>query len=211
MAEFGVYVHIPFCRSRCDYCAFATWTDRGHLVDAYVDAVIADIGRAVADGMPVADTVFFGGGTPTLIDPADIARLLPPLRDGRADVVYGSRFIGSGEHRVLYYWHSVGNRLLTTASNIVTNVNLSDMETCYKVFRRDLIQSLRIVEDRFGFEPEITVKIARSGARIYEVGISYSGRSYAEGKKIGWKDGVSALRCLAKYSWLERPSRRARS
>lgn len=142
-------------------------------------------------------------------DPADLPRLLVPLEEGRADVVYGSRFMSGEARRVLYYWHSVGNRLLTTASNIVTNVNLSDMETCYKVFRRDLIQSLRIVEDRFGFEPEITVKIARSGARIYEVGISYSGRSYAEGKKIGWKDGVSALRCLVKYSWAERLSGRS--
>lgn len=137
-------------------------------------------------------------------DPSDLARLLQPLDDDRADVVYGSRFISGEAHRVLYYWHSVGNRILTTASNIVTNINLTDMETCYKVFRRELIQSFRIEEDRFGFEPEVTVKVAKSGARIYEVGISYNGRSYSEGKKIGWKDGVSAFRCLVKYGWRER-------
>lgn len=167
-------------------------------------ALRTGIGQAVCDyvGIQDADLEY---------DPADLPRLLVPLDEGRADVVYGSRFMSGEARRVLYYWHSVGNRILTTASNVVTNVNLSDMETCYKIFRRELIQSIRIEEDRFGFEPEITVKIARAGARIYEVGISYDGRSYAEGKKIGWKDGVSALRCLAKYSWLERPSRRARS
>ena len=137
-------------------------------------------------------------------EPADLAKLIKPLQDDLADVVYGSRFISGDARRVLYYWHSVGNRMLTFASNVVTNINLSDMETCYKVFRRELIQSISIEEDRFGFEPEITVKIAKSGARIYEVGISYAGRSYAEGKKIGWKDGISAIRCLVKYSWQER-------
>ena len=137
-------------------------------------------------------------------EPADLAKLIKPLQDDLADVVYGSRFISGDARRVLYYWHSVGNRMLTFASNVVTNINLSDMETCYKVFRRELIQSISIEEDRFGFEPEITVKIAKSGARIYEVGISYAGRSYAEGKKIGWKDGISAMRCLVKYSWQER-------
>ena len=136
-------------------------------------------------------------------DPADLAKLIEPLQHDLADVVYGSRFISGDARRVLYYWHSVGNRMLTFASNVVTNINLSDMETCYKVFRRELIQSISIEEDRFGFEPEITVKIAKSGARIYEVGISYAGRSYAEGKKIGWKDGISAMRCLVKYSWQE--------
>ena len=137
-------------------------------------------------------------------DPREYPLLLRPILEHHADVVYGSRFLGGGAHRVLFYWHSVGNRLLTLASNVVTNINLSDMETCYKIFRRELIQSIPIEEDRFGFEPEITVKIAKSGARIYEVGISYAGRSYAEGKKIGWKDGVSAMRCLVKYSWRER-------
>ncbi len=139
-------------------------------------------------------------------DPSDYHLLLRPLESGQADVVYGSRFLGSGPHRVLYYWHSVGNWFLTTLSNMLTNLNLSDMETCYKVFRREVIQSIRIEEDRFGFEPEITVKIAKRKLRVYEVGISYWGRTYAEGKKIGWRDGVRALWCLLKYS-IKEPSR----
>jgi glycosyltransferase involved in cell wall biosynthesis len=133
-------------------------------------------------------------------DPANYHQLLEPLCCGKADVVYGSRFLGGGPHRVLYYWHSVGNWLLTLVSNCLTNINLTDMETCYKAFRREVIQSIPIEEDRFGFEPEITVKIARRNLRIYEVGISYWGRTYEEGKKIGWKDGVRALYCLVKYS-----------
>src|SRR6476660_5287573 len=133
-------------------------------------------------------------------DPADYPGLLDPLIQGKADVVYGSRFLGSRPHRVLYFWHSVGNRLLTLLSNCLTNINLSDMETCYKVFRREVIQAIPIEEDRFGFEPEITVKIAKRRLRIYEVGISYWGRTYEEGKKIGWKDGFRALWCLLKYA-----------
>ena len=133
-------------------------------------------------------------------DPSEYSLLLRPLMEGRADVVYGSRFLGSGPHRVLYFWHSVGNWFLTLVSNIFTNVNLSDMETCYKAFRREVIQSIPLEENRFGFEPEITVKIARRHLRIYEVGISYWGRTYEEGKKINWKDGVWALWCLLKYS-----------
>jgi glycosyltransferase involved in cell wall biosynthesis len=136
-------------------------------------------------------------------DPSDYPRLLEPLIENKADVVYGSRFLGSGPHRVLYFWHSVGNSLLTLLSNCLTNINLSDMETCYKVFRREIIQSIPIEENRFGFEPEITVKIAKRRLRIYEVGISYWGRTYEEGKKIGWKDGVRALWCLLKYSMKE--------
>jgi glycosyltransferase involved in cell wall biosynthesis len=137
-------------------------------------------------------------------DPKDYHLLLRPLESGQADVVYGSRFLGSGPHRVLYYWHSVGNWFLTLLSNMLTNLNMTDMETCYKVFRREVIQSIAIEEDRFGFEPEITVKIAKRKLRVYEVGISYWGRTYAEGKKIGWKDGVRALWCLLKYSVKER-------
>ena len=133
-------------------------------------------------------------------DPADYPSLLEPLIQGKADVVYGSRFLGSGPHRVLYFWHSVANWTLTLISNCLTNINLTDMETCYKVFRREVIQSISLQEDRFGFEPEITVKIAKRKLRIYEVGISYAGRTYEEGKKIGWKDGVWALWCLLKYS-----------
>jgi glycosyltransferase involved in cell wall biosynthesis len=136
-------------------------------------------------------------------DPDEYPSLLGPLVDGKADVVYGSRFLGGGPHRVLYFWHSVGNAVLTLLSNCLTNVNLSDMETCYKVFRREIIQSIPIEEDRFGFEPEITVKVAKRRLRIYEVGISYWGRTYEEGKKIGWKDGVRALWCLLKYSFKE--------
>ena len=133
-------------------------------------------------------------------DPADYADLLGPLIDGRADVVYGSRFVSSRPHRVLYFWHSVGNRFLTTTSNMFTNLNLSDMETCYKAFRREVLQSFTVEEDRFGIEPEITAKVAAGGWRVYEVGVSYSGRTYAEGKKIGWRDGVRALYCIIAYS-----------
>jgi glycosyltransferase involved in cell wall biosynthesis len=133
-------------------------------------------------------------------DPKEYPHLIQPILDNKADVVYGSRFLGHAPHRVLYFWHYVGNRLLTLASNMFTNLNLSDMETCYKVFRREVIQSVKIEENRFGFEPEITAKMARiPGIRIYEVGISYYGRTYAEGKKIGWKDGVRAIYCILKY------------
>jgi glycosyltransferase involved in cell wall biosynthesis len=133
-------------------------------------------------------------------DPGDYPVLLEPLLQGKADVVYGSRFLGGAPHRVLYFWHSVGNKILTLISNALTNINLTDMETCYKVFRREVIQAIPIEEDRFGFEPEITVKVAKRRLRIYEVGISYWGRTYEEGKKIGWRDGVRALWCLIKYS-----------
>jgi glycosyltransferase involved in cell wall biosynthesis len=133
-------------------------------------------------------------------DPSEYPILLQPLLENRADVVFGSRFMGGHAHRVLYFWHSVGNTALTLLSNMFTNLNLTDMETCYKAFRREIIQSIRIEENRFGFEPEITAKVARLGIRIFEVGISYYGRTYAEGKKIGWKDGLSALRCILKYN-----------
>ena len=135
-------------------------------------------------------------------DPAEYGRMLEPLLEGKADVVFGSRFVTDRPHRVLYFWHSVGNRLLTTASNAFTNLNLTDMETCYKAFRREVIQGIQLREDRFGIEPEITAKVAKGGWRIYEVGISYSGRTYAEGKKIGWRDGVQAARCIVRYSRL---------
>lgn len=132
-------------------------------------------------------------------DPREIPKLAVPILEGKADVVYGSRFVGSGPHRVLYYWHSVGNKLLTTLSNMTTNLNLTDMETCYKLFRREVIQSITLRENRFGFEPEVTAKVARLGVRVYEMGISYSGRTYQEGKKIGWRDGVRAIYCILKY------------
>jgi glycosyltransferase involved in cell wall biosynthesis len=135
-------------------------------------------------------------------DPEDYHLLLKPILLDRADVVYGSRFLGTGSHRVLFYWHALGNRMLTTLSNMFTNLNLTDMETGYKAFRRAIIQGVRLEEDRFGFEPEITAKISRLNIRIYEVGISYYGRTYVEGKKIGWRDGISALRCIVKYNLL---------
>jgi glycosyltransferase involved in cell wall biosynthesis len=133
-------------------------------------------------------------------DPAEYYILLGPVLADLADVVFGSRFQGAGPHRVLYYWHSLGNRFLTTLSNMATNLNLTDVETCYKLFRREVIQKIRIEEDRFGFEPEITAKVSRLNLRIYEVPVSYYGRTYAEGKKIGWQDGLSALRCIIKYN-----------
>ncbi len=133
-------------------------------------------------------------------DPNEYNRLVEPIISNKADVVFGSRFLGGDAHRVLYFWHRLGNGFLTTLSNMFTNLNLTDMETCYKVFRRDIIQNIRIEENRFGFEPEITAKIARLNVRIFEVGISYYGRTYEEGKKIGWKDGVRALYCIVKYN-----------
>ena len=133
-------------------------------------------------------------------DPAEYGTMLEFLIAGKADVVFGSRFMTDRPHRVLYYWHSVGNRMLTAASNMFTNLNLTDMETCYKAFRREVIQGLELEEDRFGIEPEITAKVARGRYRIFEVGISYQGRTYAEGKKIGWRDGVQAARCIIRYS-----------
>jgi glycosyltransferase involved in cell wall biosynthesis len=133
-------------------------------------------------------------------DPAEYHLIVEPLIDGRADVVFGSRFMSDRPHRVLYFWHYLGNKFLTTVSNMFTNLNLTDMETCYKAFRREVLQSLVLEEDRFGFEPEVTAKLARGGWRIYEVGISYAGRTYAEGKKIGWRDGVRAIFCIVAYS-----------
>ena len=133
-------------------------------------------------------------------NPQDYPRLLEPILQGQADVVYGSRFIGSGPHRVLYFWHYLVNRGLTTLSNMLTNLNLTDMEVCYKVFRREILQQIEIEENRFGFEPEITAKVAKLHCRIYEVGISYAGRTYDEGKKIGMPDGFWALWCIFKYN-----------
>ena len=137
-------------------------------------------------------------------DPAEYGDLLAPLLDGRADVVYGSRLHSSRPHRVLYFWHSVGNKVLTLVSNMFTNLNLTDMETCYKVFRLEVLDGIDLREDRFGIEPEITAKVAAGGWRVYEIGISYSGRTYEQGKKIGWKDGLWAVTCIVRYSRLGR-------
>ena len=133
-------------------------------------------------------------------DPNEFPKLLTPIMEGKADVVFGSRFMGAQPHRVLYFWHRVGNGVLTIMSNMFTNLNLTDMETCYKAFRREIIQSIRIEEDRFGFEPEVTAKVSKLDVRIFEVGISYYGRTYAEGKKIGMRDGFRALYCIVKYN-----------
>jgi glycosyltransferase involved in cell wall biosynthesis len=136
-------------------------------------------------------------------DPADYPRLLAPILEGKADVVYGSRFVGGQAHRVLFFWHSVGNRTLTLLSNAMTNLNLTDMETCYKVFRAEVLRSLNIRSNRFEFEPEITAKVARGRWRVYEVGVSYAGREYAEGKKITWVDGIKALAAIVRYRFFD--------
>jgi glycosyltransferase involved in cell wall biosynthesis len=135
-------------------------------------------------------------------NPAEYPKLLAPILEGHADVVFGSRFIGSEAHRVLYFWHSVGNRILTTLSNMTTDLNITDLETCYKVFKRSVLERITLRENRFGFEPEITAKVAKLKVRIYEVAVSYHGRTYAEGKKINWWDGISAIRCIFKYGIL---------
>ncbi len=142
-------------------------------------------------------------------DPQDYPTLIEPIISGQADVVYGSRFIGSQAHRVLYFWHSIGNRVLTLLSNMFTDLNLTDMETCYKVFRREVIEQVHLCEDRFGIEPEMTAKIARLNCRVFEVGITYRGRTYAEGKKIGWRDGMRAIWCILKYNLLSRSAERS--
>ena len=165
-------------------------------------------GAALRTGFALAPAEYVGIQDADLeYNPEDLSRLLLPLESGAADVVFGSRFLTGDAHRVLLFWHSVGNKTLTLFTNAIANVNLTDMETCYKVFRREWIQSIQIEEDRFGVEPELTIKLARQGARIYEVGVSYSGRNYAEGKKINWKDGVSAGRCIIKYGLRKYPAR----
>ena len=179
-------------------------------IEAKVDKVIyhnKNIGKgaAVRSGIKIAtgDIVIIQDAD-LEYDPEEILKVIEPILKGKADVVYGSRFVGAAPHRVLYFWHLMGNKLLTTMSNMFSNITLTDMETCYKAFKREIIQSITIEENRFGFEPEITAKIARMNCRIYEVGISYYGRTYGEGKKIGWKDSISALRCIIKYNFFRK-------
>ncbi len=167
-------------------------------------------GAAIRRGFEVASAEFVIVQDADLeYDPHDYDIVLEPLLNGSADVVYGSRFQSGRPRRVLYFWHSVGNRFLTLLSNMFTDLNLTDMETCYKAFRREVVQSLDLRENRFGIEPEITAKVAAQGWRIWEVGISYSGRTYAEGKKINWRDGVAALGCIVKYGVLTRRGQRS--
>lgn len=176
------------------------WPQRDSRVRLFRHPINRGKGAALRTGLAEANAPFVLIQDADLeYDPDEYYLLLTPLIQNRADVVFGSRFAG-GSHRVLYYWHSVGNHFLTTLSNMFTNLSLTDMETCYKAFRREVIQKVQIEEDRFGFEPEVTAKVARLGVRVFEVPISYYGRTYAEGKKIGWRDGLSAIRCIVKYS-----------
>jgi glycosyltransferase involved in cell wall biosynthesis len=168
---------------------------------------IIDKRKNEGKGAAIRDVLKIASGDVIIIQDADleynpheIVELLDPVRNGLADVVYGSRFTGRGPHRVLFFWHMIGNKSLTLLSNALTNLNLTDMETCYKMFTKDVAKKLRLKENRFGFEPEFTIKIAKMRARVYEIGISYLGRSYSEGKKIGWRDGLRAVYCLLKYS-----------
>lgn len=188
------------CSKDGTWAKLQNWKERDPRIRLFRHEVNQGKGAALRTGLSKASSPFVLIQDADLeYDPTEYHVLLGPLLQDRADVVFGSRFAG-GAHRVLYFWHSVGNRILTTLSNMCTNLNLTDMETCYKAFRQDVIRRIVIEENRFGFEPEITAKVAKLDVRIFEVPISYYGRTYAEGKKIGWKDGFSAIRCILKYS-----------
>lgn len=188
------------CSKDGTWAKLQSWKERDPRVRLFRHEVNQGKGAALRTGLSKATSPFVLIQDADLeYDPTEYYVILGPLLQDRADVVFGSRFAG-GAHRVLYFWHSVGNRLLTTLSNMCTNLGLTDMETCYKAFRLEIVRQVTIEEDRFGFEPEITAKVAKLGVRIFEVPISYYGRTYAEGKKIGWKDGFSAIRCIIKYS-----------
>jgi glycosyltransferase involved in cell wall biosynthesis len=188
-----------------DYSVDGTREQLKNTVVSRVDKVIyhdhnQGKGAALRSGIKAATgDIIIVQDTDLEYDPNEIPMVIQPILDGKADVVFGSRFMGGQPHRVVYFWHMVGNKILTTISNMFTNINLTDIETCYKAFKREILQSIEIEENRFGFEPEITVKVAKKRARIYEVGISYSGRTYSEGKKINWKDGFRAIYCILKY------------
>ena len=158
-------------------------------------------GYSIREGIKIAEgDIILVQDADLEYDPSDYTKLISPIEKGAADVVYGSRFLGGEEKRVLYFWHTLGNKFLTTLSNMFSNLNLTDMEVGYKLFKSDIIKDINLIEDRFGFEPEVTAKIAKKKIRIFEVGISYYGRKYEDGKKITWKDGISAIRCIFKYN-----------
>ncbi len=195
-------VIVEDCSKDDTWTALQEWPQRDPRVKLFRHEVNQGKGAALRTGFAHATAPYVIIQDADLeYDPTEYWTLLLPLLAEKADVVFGSRFAG-GPHRVLYYWHSVGNKVLTTLSNMATNLSLTDMETCYKVFRLEVLKQIQVEEDRFGFEPEITAKVARLGVRVFEVPVSYNGRTYAEGKKIGWKDGFSALRCIARYGLL---------
>jgi glycosyltransferase involved in cell wall biosynthesis len=195
-------VIVEDCSKDDTWKALQVWPERDRRVRLFRHEVNQGKGAALRTGFRQATSPYVIVQDADLeYDPQEYPVLLKPILDDRADVVFGSRFCGSSR-RVLYYWHAVGNRFLTMLSNMTTNLWLTDMETCYKLFRREVLEKVDVEESRFGFEPEIVAKVAHLGCRVYEVPISYNGRTYAEGKKIGWKDGFSALRCIFKYGLL---------